>query len=348
MSKTTLFQLIILIVLLSAGLTACLWDKSKDIPDVSAVPVNYNIHRFEQDLFALDTNDIQTGIAALEQKYPVFADFYLQRILQVKKPWDTTGVYQQHIKGFLTYPFTQQLYDTTQIVFHDFSKMEQKLKQGFQFYKHYFPAQETPDIYTFISEFSYGIVVPPIDNTIAIGLDLFLGKDYPYYYFPPLSLPTYIARTQDRAHLPAKIFDGLVDDLVGEMQGSKFLDQIIHNGKKLYLLDHILPYEPDSIKLGFTSVQTTWCNNNELEMWAFFLKEELLYSDEYKKFKSLVSDSPFATGMPPEAPGKVGNWMGWQIIKAYMQRHPETSLQDLVAIKDTQEIFSKARYKPKS
>ncbi len=336
------------IVLLSVGLTACWGDKNKDIPDVSAIPVDYNIHRFEEALFALDTNDVHTGIASLEQKYPDFTDFYLQNILQVKKPWDTTGVYKQHIKGFLTYPFTQQLYDTTQIVFHDFSEVEQRLKQGFQFYKYYFPEEELPDIYTFISEFSYGIVLPPIENTIGIGLDLFLGKDYPYYYYPPLSLPAYIARTQDQAHLPAKVFDGMIDDLVGEAKGSNFLDIIIHNGKKLYALDHILPYEPDSIKLGFTEVQTNWCAENELEMWAFFLEEELLYSNEYKKFKSLVSDSPFATGMPPEAPGKAGNWVGWQIVKAYMQRQPETTLQELVAIKDAQEIFSKSRYKPRN
>lgn len=336
------------IVLLSVGLTACLGDKSKDIPDVSAIPVNYNIHRFEQALFALDTNDIQAEVAILEQKYPDFTEFYLQSILQVKKPWDTTGIYKQHIKGFLTYPFTQQLYDTTQIVFHDFSKIDQRLKQGFQFYQHYFPDKDVPDIYTFISEFSYGIVLPPIDNTIGIGLDLFLGKDYPYYYYPPLSLPAYIARTQDQAHLPAKVFEGVVDDLVGEANGGKFLDLIIHNGKKLYVLDHLLPYEPDSIKLGFTDAQTNWCAENELEMWAFFLKEELLYSNEYKKFKSLVSDSPFATGMPPEAPGKAGNWVGWQIVKAYMQRQPDRTLQELVAITDTQEIFSKSRYKPKN
>jgi len=153
MSKTTFLQLILGIVLFSVGLLGCWGGKSKHIPDVSAISAEFDIHRFEQELFLLDTNDIQTGVAALEQKYPAFSDFYFQRLLQVKKPWDTTGVYQQHIRGFLTYPFTQQLYDTTQIVFHDFSEMEQKLTQGFQFYKYYFPDQPIPDIYTFISEF---------------------------------------------------------------------------------------------------------------------------------------------------------------------------------------------------
>lgn len=346
MSKTTFLQLIIGIVLLSVGLTACWGSKNKDIPDVSAIAANFDIHRFEQALFLLDTNDIDKGVAALEQKYPAFSDFYFQRLLQVKKPWDSTGVYRQHIQGFITYPFTQQLYDTTQIVFHDFSIIERKLKQGFQFYKYYFPDKTIPNIYTFISEFSYGIVLPPIENTMAIGLDLFLGKDYPYYKYPPLSLPDYIARTQDPAHLPAKLFEGIADDLIGDQKGDKFLDYMLHNGKRLYLLDHFLPYEPDSIKLGFTEIQTRWCEENELAMWAFFLEGELLYSNDYQQFKTLISESPRAAGMPPEAPGKAGNWMGWQIIKAYMKRYPETTLQDLVALTDYQALFSKARYKP--
>jgi len=48
-----------------------------------------------------------------------------------------------------------------------------------------------------------------------------------------------------------------------------------------------------------------------------------------------------------ESPGEVGNWMGWQIVKSYMNRHPETTLQELVALDDMQEILSKSRYKPR-
>ncbi len=348
MSKTTTFQLIGYVFILILGLSSCWGGKSKHIPDVSGITVDYNIHRFEQDFFTLDTNDINEAIAALEVKYPEFTHFYLQNVLQIKKPWDTTGVYLQHIKGFLRFPFTKQLYDTTQIVYGDFSSIQQEMDQGFQFYKYYFPEKEIPTIYTFISEFTYGILFPPKENAIGIGLDLFLGAEYPYYYYPPLNLPAYIARTQDKAHLPAKVFQAIAADLVGEQKGSKFIDQIVHNGKQLYLLDHLLPYTQDSLKLGFTSAQTNWCQGNEFAMWAFFLKEELLYSNDHKKFKSLVSDSPYATGMPEEAPGKAGNWMGWQIVKSYMARFPETSLQELIDLKDSADFLNKSRYKPKN
>lgn len=348
MSEKTIFKVFGFFILLSLGLTSCWGGKNTHIPDVKGIKVNYNLHRFEQDLFAIDTNDITGGVAALKQKYPEFADFYFQRILQIQKPWDTTGVYLQHIKGFLTHSFTQQLYDTTQIVYKDFASVSDQLKQGFQFYKYYFPEKEIPTIYTFMSEFSYGVILPPIDNSIGIGLDLFLGEDYKYYYLPPLSMPKYIAKNQDKAHLAAKVFDGLISDMQGELRSNKFIDNIIHNGKRLYILDQLMPYEPERIKLGFTEAQTKWCKENELAMWAFFLKEELLYSNEQQKFKSLVSESPSSSGMPAESPGRAGNWMGWQIVKAYMNRFPETTLKDLLAMKDATALLSKARYKPRS
>ncbi len=77
------------------------------------------------------------------------------------------------------------------------------------------------------------------------------------------------------------------------------------------------------------------------------LQEEMMYSDKFQDFKSLISIAPHSAGMPEEAPGQVGNWMGWQIVKAYMKRHPETTLPELIKMKDVQEILTKSRYKPK-
>ena len=193
------------------SLFGCIDDKYKNIPDVSGVQVEVKINRFDQALYAIDTNQVITGIKNLEEKYPEFTDFYLTRALQIKKPWDTTGVYREYTKGFLTYPFVRDLHEKVDSVYGDFREIKEELEQGFQFYKYYFPEKEIPEFYTMVSEFTFGIGIPPKGNMMAIGLDLFLGKDFKYYYFPPLSLPKYIGRTQDKAHLSAQIFEGIVD-----------------------------------------------------------------------------------------------------------------------------------------
>ena len=58
-------------------------------------------------------------------------------------------------------------------------------------------------------------------------------------------------------------------------------------------------------------------------MWARLLTQNLLYSTDFGKFKKLVTPSPNAPVVFQEAPGEVGNWLGWQIVKAYVKRHPE-------------------------
>ncbi len=327
--------------------SSCLGDKDKNIPDVSEVQVAVKVNRFDQDLFKIDTNQVAIGIEKLEEKYPDFTDFYLTRALQIKKPWDTTGAYREYTKGFLTYPFVRDLHHKVDSVYDNFSSVSKELEKGLKFYKYYFPEKEIPEFYTFISEFSYGIAIPPRGNSIAIGLDLFLGEGYKPYAYPPLSLPSYIIRTHDKAHLPSKVFRGMIEDIVGPIKGNRFIDHIIQNGKKLYILDQLMPHETDSIKLGYTAKQTAWVDAFELDIWAHFLKEELMYSDDLQAYKSLISTAPKSAGLTEESPGEVGNWMGWQIVKSYMNRHPETTLQELVALDDMQEILSKSRYKPR-
>jgi len=348
MLKTNKLFFFIILISSFSSFIGCTDDKDKNIPDVSGVEVDVKVNRFEQDLFAIDTNDVAAGITALEKKYPDFTDFYLTRALQIKKPWDTTGAYREYTKGFLTYPFVKELNQKVDSVYSDFSLVEKELKQGLQFYKYYFPEKEIPEFYTFISEFSYGIAIPPKGNAVAIGLDLFLGPDYQPYYYPPLSLPQYITRTNDKKHLATKIMKGLVEDLTGSVKGNKFIDHIIQNGKKIYILDHLMPYQPDSIKLGYTAQQTAWVNAFELDIYGHFLKEEMMFSDNMQSYKSLVTPAPKSSGLTEESPGEVGNWIGWQIVKSYMRRHPETTLKELIALDDMQEILTKARYKPRS
>jgi hypothetical protein len=87
-------------------------------------------------------------------------------------------------------------------------------------------------------------------------------------------------------------------------------------------------------------------------MWGYFLKENdpagtnLLYSSDWQNIRKYVEYSPSSPGMPPEAPGRTANWLGWQIVKAYMQRHPEATMQDLIALRNAQKLLDDSRYRP--
>ncbi len=333
-------------LMIAASAFAC--SKANKAPDVSDIEVDLQIHRFDQALFALDTNDLAAGLARLEAEHPDFSAIFFGQILGSTDSLIAPQGHVAYMKGFLQFPPARRLYDTTQVLYADFSKIEQQFRQAFQFLKYYFPEQPTPDVTTFISEYSVAAFIYGEDQ-LAVGLDLFLGADYPYlqYNTGNANFSAYLTRTFNREHLVAKTLQPLVNDLIGPPPGSRMLDLMVHNGKELYLLDKLLPYAPDSVKLEMTPQQIAWLQGNELEMWAFFLKENLLYSSEWQNIRKYVEYSPNSPGMPTEAPGRTANWLGLQIVNAYMQRYPDTTLRQLIALRDAQQLLDASKYRPR-
>ena len=139
----------------------------------------------------------------------------------------------------------------------------------------------------------------------------------------------------------------LVADNLGPVTGNRMLDHIIHNGKKLYILDRLLPETPDTVIMEYTKDQLNWVAENESNIWTYFTSEELFYEIDFNKFQKYTNPSPHSPGMPPEAPGRTGNWLGWQIVERYMAENPEADIGNLIENRDAQGILEQSRYKPR-
>lgn len=340
-SSVLLFLAIAFITILWSG---CQSDGTEKIPDVSNINIAVKINRFDQALFAIDTNNIPAGIQRLQAAYPEFMEIYPELI-------QNQGANNQNlpaiIGGFIKHAQVRKLYDTCQVVYKDMSTIEKEFTSAFKFYKYYFPNKPTPEVTTYISEYGVG-AFPYGDHSLAIGLDFFLGEKHLGYQ--QLELPRYILRGMDKNHLTARALEGYISGLVdeGNPPGKRLIDVMITNGKKLYILDKLMPYTADSIKLAYTQKQVDWCNNNESDLWAYLLSENLLYSVRSDTWAKLVNPSPTGTPkMPADSPGRAGNWLGMQIIRAYMKKYPNTTLEQLIAIKDAQTILDQSKYKPK-
>jgi hypothetical protein len=322
-------------------------SREKEVPDVSSIKIDLKVHRFEKELFEADTTKMEAVISALAAKYPVFSDLYFSRLIGVKTPEDSTvSRYAPSVRDFVNFPSVRKLYDTVQTVYGNIDPEIKAIKQGLQFYKHYFPEKVTPEIYTYVSEYNIGAFTYG-DSILGIGLDMYFGENYaPYLGIP---LPQYITRTLTRDHLPVYAINALVDNLVSEAPplGSKLLDNMIYNGKKIYIAELLMPFTPDSLRLGYTQKQVEWCNDNAAEMWAFFMEKNLLYNGDHQEIGRFTNPAPTSPGMPAESPGRTANWIGWQIVKAYMDKNPMLKLKDLLRERDAQKILTASKYKPK-
>jgi len=88
---------------------------------------------------------------------------------------------------------------------------------------------------------------------------------------------------------------------------------------------------------------------NEIYIWQYFIENQLLYNTSPSLQKRFIEPAPFSKfylEIDNESPGRIGVWLGWQIIKSYISRHPKTDINAILSL-PAQTIFSKSNYKPR-
>ena len=333
------------ICLLIVLLNSC--SHKKKIPDVSQIKVNLQTVRFEKDFFAIDTNNIQVGLQALYTKQKGFSQDFFFNILGIPPFPDSVA---HDAKLFIsTY---KSIYASTVKPFENFEPIQEEVKKGLQFVNYYFPKYPLPTkIVTFIGPLnSYAGIITP-DNSLAVGLQLYLGKDYSVYQSDEVlnMYPSYVSRRFEPIYIPVNCMKNIVDDLFTMNQPKKKSTQLIElmvdEGKKLYVLDAFLPYTADSLKTGYTQQQLTNSFAYEKEIWTYFVENELLYQTDPSTVTPYVNDGPKTTELGEWSPGNVGQFVGWQIVKKWMDKNDKITLQQLIQT-PAKQIFEEARYKP--
>jgi hypothetical protein len=230
-------------------------------------------------------------------------------------------------------------------IYPNLGALEAVLSDAFSRYLYFFPENTIPFVYTYISDMYYEHPMQLRDSVMVVALDVYLGKDF--FLYPYLGLPQYKIRCMAPEYLALDIMKAMYFEEVWINQKQKtLLDRMIDGGKLLYYMDAIFPDTHDSIKLCYTGEKLKWAEENEKQVWAFIVQNELLYTTDFKTQSNLIQDGPFTTGLSNESPARLGQYIGWKIIRAYMSKHPETSLQDLIEIDDAQLILQNSGYKP--
>ena len=116
----------------------------------------------------------------------------------------------------------------------------------------------------------------------------------------------------------------------------------------MYLKDLLIPQVSDADKIGYSPEQIAWSEENENYIWRYFIDEKLLYDSDPKLAGRFINPAPFSKfylEIDNESPGRIGMWIGWQIVRSYMKNN-DVSLQQLLQA-DAKEIFDNSKYKPK-
>lgn len=327
--------------------SAC--NNDGDGPDVSNIPVTLNTRRLDADFAAIDTAQLGTGLKALAQKYPDFLSFYTDTLMGMALNGqfeDTATAIRNNLFPYLTHKDFRGLADTVAQAFPDTKAIDEALTRGFRYMKYYYPQFKEPAIIYFNSYLTKWSALTYGDNIIGIGLDMYLGGDYPNY--SRVDIPDYMIRNLRPEAAPVNVFTSIYHkDRPFTTEGRTLLDMMVQRGKEQYFLSKMLPFISEATRFGFTEEQIKWCHENEAGIYNFFLKEQLLYDTNWQKILRYVTEGPTATGMSAESPGNVGSWLGYRIVLAYAAAHPDAKPEDIFKQDDAQAFLQGAKYKPR-
>ena len=342
-----------ILVVLTLFFTSCSPDKKTNIPDVSDIHIDLDITRFEQLLLA-DTTIDAAGIQKLMDDHPAFSEVYFKHVIPGAEDMlatDDPELRAQNIQAWVRHPRTRWLYDTIEQIYPDITFLKKDLTTAFTYAKYYFPQKPTPRFYTTLSDFGYFPFLYAEDSLrdgIGISLEMFAGEKFPYLAYTGMNsaFSDYLTRSYNKDYIVRRTLEVWIDDMAGPPPGNRLIDIMIHNGKKLFILQSLMPMADDTVITDYSSVKLKWVKDNEKNIWYTFTKQDMLYETSLNKIQKFIGPSPDSPGMPSQAPGNTASWLGLQIVSSYMKTHPQTTLPQLIELKDAQAIMDQAGYRP--
>lgn len=311
-----------------------------EIENQSNKRIDIELKRLDQDIFLVGQDDPAAFIEMMQKKYADFFEIYCSKIIKVGKTEHV--MFNEQLQSFTEDPDIQSIKQDSDRLFKKMDEIENKIEDALNSYHYFFPDSLIPQIITMISGFNYNVVTT--DSAIGVSLDMYLGENSRFYEW--LNFPKYKIQNMQK--------DMLVGDIMRAIALSNFpepetkddlISHMLYHGKVVYFIRACLPSIDEHLAFGFTNDQLEWCYKNEINIWKHFIDQSLLYAVDHKNVVKYINEGPFTSGFPKESPGRVGVWLGYQIVKGYMKNNDST-LPQLMYNKDARAIFAKSKYKP--
>ena len=300
-------------------------NKKKINLEIEKIPLKIKFDRFDLKFANVNKKEFQN----FKKKYDFLFPIQFPDSLWIKRKDDSIQT---------------MLQNEVNKVFPNMDKLE---KESENIYKHLiynFPSTKVPKFLTLINNVDYQSKIIFTDTIILISLDTFLGSTNKIYN----GIPNYIKSDMDKSRFKSILVDKIAGSIIEPPINRFFLDRIIYKGKILLLKDFIIPLSSDETKIGYNKEQINWAVQNEEYIWKYFVGNELLFKTDDDLIDRFIIPAPFSKfylEIDNESPGKIGQWIGWQILRSFRKKNPSVKISDILNL-SSEELFKKANYKP--
>ena len=328
-----LFYVCLIIIFISCSKSAS-YKKKLNVPYQKMEPQEVEILEYNKALFSIDTANFEEEIRLMAPKFKDLLGDSLDFIDMM------------FLKDFVTDTFIMKINELVEETFPNPDMVSGKVQGVYQHLNYYYPEIKMPPTYTYVSGINYEngpVMISP--ETVMISLDFYLNnKDLVY---DKVGMPRYVSRRCQPAALTRDLAEAIYYSYIFmDIKAKSVLKEMIDRGKKYYFIEAMDPTLNDSILLGYSSRQMEWAQDNEGQIWATIVGNNMLYANGFEQYRVLFNDGPFTASFSENAPARLGDFIGLQIVRSFMSNNDE-ALQDFMEHTDYQDIFQRSQYKPR-
>lgn len=308
----------------------------------------------EKCILAPDTK-IEMNFLSLEDSVPVIrtkqelVNFFsrhpaLRDVFFGRKNYPSDSVFINKLFRRFVHPSFDTLLLETKKVFGDGQVLKEEFRVAFANMKYYYPGFKVPRVETVITGLESDLFVS--DTLVIVGLDYYLGKKAKYR---PNMYEYMLRRYEKNFIVPSMLLLYGIDGQYNQvnMSDRTVLAEMVAYGKAYYFARHMLPCSADSLFIGYTAKEIEGAKVNQDMIWKRLVDDEALFSTSQQMKQRFIAERPKTYEVGNECPGRIGTWVGWQIVNEYMRQNPALTLPELMKTADAQKIFKGSKYNVK-
>lgn len=304
--------------------------------DIKTEPYDLEFDRYEEALFNLDTANFQQELMKIQDRYRVFLDGDLN---------DQKAV--SYLKDFAVDPYSIALYSKVNAVFPDLKQVEPIVEDVLAHFHYYYPDIQLPTkAFTCVTGVTADVpAVQIFGNDIVISLDWYLDDEEIY---DQIGMPKYMSLRRNLPTLAKDVAKELYMNYLEEWRKQgQVIDEMVYCGMVDFFVEAMCPTLPDSVLLSYSTRQWKWAVDNEGAVWADIVGSRRLYDSSLDSYMMFFGDGPFTQAYSNDAPSRLGEFFGLNIVRSYASTHDDFDLPQFMNCADLQEIFQDSGYKPK-
>lgn len=168
-------------------------------------------------------------------------------------------------------------------------------------------------------------------DVMIIALNHYLGAEYPGYSH----WEQYRRQDKTPGMMPYDIAAALVATQFpfARPQDATLIDWMLYEGALVEARMRLVDDADLAAALGFTSEQLEWCDDNYSDMMRELSARRKLYDTDPVLIDRMLAPAPAAPLMAGRAPGRVGRYIGYRMIKDYLREHPSATIPQLTALR---------------